>query len=185
MSRRPQGFTLLEVLIALAIFGLLLAALVAMLRVCLSMVGRQVTRIELVAEEAPVREYLEALIGDARPTRFEGSARSLILVASSGPQGLQTIRLDLVRSALQVTGISAEPLAATAALSQTLLSPLTALRFRYFGRLPAGAAATWHSEWHAMPNLPALVGVSWTLAGHDPQPELLIAPRASGAVSGG
>jgi hypothetical protein len=170
---------LLEILVALAVLGLLLSAAVAMLRFSLVLVGRQVARTEAGADAAPVRDYLEALIDDARPGLFDGASQRLTLVASAGQLGLQTIRLSLVGTGMQITWRPPGAPADSAVSSQILLAPLTGLRFRYFGRQPAGAAAEWHSQWHGMPTLPLLVGLAWTRPGRAPETELVVAPRVS------
>jgi prepilin-type N-terminal cleavage/methylation domain-containing protein len=185
MMRRPAGFTLLEVLTALVVLGLVLGALTGMLRLVLGVAVRQTDRADALAEAAPVREYLEALIGDARPAGFDGGADRLTLVAPLGAAyadvyGLQRLRIGLEGTSLRLQWSGLDDPQARG--STVLLPDLARLQLRYYGSAPAADPPAWHTRWQSTA-VPAVIGISWTVRGHAPAPELLIAPRVTGIAA--
>jgi len=187
--------TLIEVLVGLAVFGLLLAALAAMLHVTYGISIARMRASDAQAEATPALDFLEALIGDARPAEavpggavlFAGAPDRLALVAPLGggftdAGGLQLIHLGLQGGVLRLawSPYGDDALAVPRAAGGAALLPGVAkIRFRYFGRWPAGRAAAWRDSWDGIPILPSLVDVDLSEAsgGHS---ELIVALPVTG-----
>lgn len=186
-----SGMTLLELLVALAVFGLVLVTLTALLHFTYGVSASRMHRSEATSESTPALDYLEALIGDARPPVFDGREDQLSLLAPLGNEladagGLQRIRLQLVDGAVQIAwapyGDAALPVPGTAGAT-TLLDAVSDLRFRYFGPLGAGSASGWHDTWDGTRTLPLLVDIVITQTNGRGQRELIVAPRVTGMAS--
>ena len=182
--------TLLEVLVALAILGLLLVTLTTLLHLTLSVSAARMRRSEVTAEATPALELLDALIGDARPPVFDGRPDRLSLVAPLGAGfadagGLQLIRLRQEDNALSIAwapyGDASLPMPRTAGAA-VLLPSVSELRFRYFGPAAIGAPPAWRDTWTGMPALPLLVELELARGDGEGRRELIVATHVTGAA---
>jgi general secretion pathway protein J len=96
-ARRQSGFTLLEVLIALAVFGLLIAGLVQGLRLGVNAWQAQArtlaARGDMDAADRTLRTLIERMDPggvSGRPATFKGTARSLVFTTTL-PQAADTM----------------------------------------------------------------------------------------------
>jgi general secretion pathway protein J len=185
MSRRAgaSGFTLVELLIALTLIGLLTTLIFAGLRLAAQAWSRVDERAGSAADLWAVADVLRQAISAADPAyasadptdrsiAFDGEADTLRLLAPL-PQaigaGVQAqLRFSVAAAAdrppalvmdwrLDLPAASGDgPLPAN---RLTLLDRVRAIRFAYFGPGPSGGAPGWQEQWIGRDRLPGLVRI--------------------------
>ncbi|HLH91732.1 MAG TPA: prepilin-type N-terminal cleavage/methylation domain-containing protein [Xanthobacteraceae bacterium] len=202
---REGGFNLVELLVALALFGLLTSLLFASIRFGMSAWTRGTATIDHADETLHAQNLLRSLVGNTYPlfilsgvgghVDFAGTATSMRLlspnpvalgiagrsrfVVSAEPHG---DRVDLRLSAtpeLAWAGASARPAATT------LLAGAEKVEFSYLGMRSGDRAPVWVSAWNGQAALPQLVRVAIKFPQRDGRswPELLVVPRITADVS--
>lgn len=171
---RPQaGFTLLEVLIALALMALVTSGLFG--AASLSERARQKTSAAaaLLADRDGALDRLRGLIESAQPVRLPQDDGRLLLGFEGGPAHLSFFTLqpsaglppDLYRVDIHVREADGRfGLTASVASQARMVPPydgslvngLGAARFAYFGARQGGVAQ-WHADWPAGARAPALI----------------------------
>lgn len=196
-SSRESGFTLVEVLIALGLFGLILAILAGALNISLK--GAQGIEAasgrmnEIRSTQTLLRRHLEA----ARPDiwtedersriAFDGQAGGLSFIALLPPWGVEggpyRVHFALDGDSLVMTrridsGIAPGFDFSRDAQDVVLLQGVRALRFSYFGVKEGGQNPQWTQVWQGGTTLPRLIRVEADLAGASRAswPDLTIAP---------
>ena len=196
---QQRGFTLLELLVALVVLGLLVVGLTQGVRAGLTMWGAQTRRVgetgELDAGARVLRMLLSGistpapeLVGrsGASATKFEGHSDSLAFVGDL-PTGLGTTRranitLELVQERLALrwtphrheltTAPEPEP------IETELIRGVEGLDFAYWGSPSADQPAGWQAQWDGS-NIPELIRVRLAFAKGDRRrwPDLIAAPQ--------
>jgi general secretion pathway protein J len=196
---RQSGFTLLELLVALVVLGLLVVGLTQGVRAGLTMWGAQTHRLgetgELDAGARVLRMLLSRISAPApsafaRPsgatTRLEGRVDSLAFVGDL-PTGLGTTRranitLELVKERLvlrwtphrheQTTAPEPEP------IETELIGGVERLEFAYWGSPSPDQTAGWQAQWDGF-NVPSLIRVRLAFAKDDRRrwPDLIAATQ--------
>lgn len=205
--KRSAGFTLLEVLGALALLALLILGVYSGLRTAIHSVRSGTSAIERIdqiraAEGILRRELAQSMtMTIGRTDRgeslyFEGSAHSMRYVAplpgylgKLGPQlqRLQLVddghgesRLELSLALLPPDGQPAQPLGEP----QMLLDHLRAGNFSYRGVDAQGRPVPWTAVWPDGRLLPQLVRITLQPSGNYDWPQLLVPLRVDPPVSG-
>jgi general secretion pathway protein J len=200
------GFTLLELLIGVAVLGLLMGMLFGGLRLASHQVEWRTARLDRGSRVSLVQAFVRRSLADARPLEiagpragvagpavalaFDGTAEELEFVGpapeSAGSGGLELIGLGLVRHgaggalSLRVRAYDAGAGGATAPLRETLvLEGVRQAQFAYFGVTAGEREPRWHESWRQLPYLPALVRLTLTLSGGEKVPDLVVALRLS------
>lgn len=179
---RARGFSLLEVLTALALLSILLVGVLSGIRTATRMTSAGAQAMEQADEARSVQRFLRNDLLQARalpwkvdgkgtPIVFEGDEQRMQFVGPlpgyldrNGPQ-LQTLALvgdgkDALRLELGSDGMS--PTGATHGIGfapEPLAEGVRRGRFRYYGRKDGRSAGEWRREWHVAGRMPELVSV--------------------------
>jgi general secretion pathway protein J len=176
---RQSGFTLLELLVALVVLGLLVVGLTQGVRAGLTMWGAQTRRVGETGELDAGARVLRMLLGGisappagivgrgtAGTSKLEGSSDSLAFVGDL-PNGLGTtrranIKLELVQERLVLgwtphrheltTAPAPEP------IETELIRGVERLDFAYWGSPSANQPAGWQTQWDSN-NVPELIRI--------------------------
>lgn len=191
---RQAGFSLLELVIALALLAVIAALLLAGIadaRRALSAVDRRGAQAAVAPVQAVLRRLIKEARKEARPApdgqrppdpdrAFAGRPDRLSFVSSFVPQG-QYGGLQRYRIGLDATGpgprrlVMAQERVPPAPNPPTprdgggtvLLDGVKALHVRYFGPLDPDTPPAWHDTWNHPVNLPLLVSVDVTFVRGD------------------
>jgi general secretion pathway protein J len=201
VSRQQRGFTLLEMLVALIVLGLLITGLQEGVRTGLRIWGTQSRQIGTVAELDSVARLLRSLIGGiplvpataanpgspGRAISFSGTADQLAFVANM-PTGLGGTRLADIILGLRGGQLVLlwkqhhhEQLSTMAANVETeLLRGIARLELAYWVPIDANSPATWLAKWDS-PAVPQLIRIRLTFGAGDSRswPDLIVAPELS------
>lgn len=204
-----RGFTLLELLIGLALLSLILALLFGGFRIASASWNTVETRIERSTQEDMAKAFLRRLLSRIQPLRwkqapdravtFRGEPDRMVAVApltgQAGSNGIRVVALMAetaesgnngpLRIVLRETPLRresadfAEPLAAQIE-SHTLLDSLSEVRFAYYGAEKKNDPPGWHDVWTNKEELPRLIRV--TLVSNTNGPiDLVISTMLSGS----
>lgn len=184
MNRREAGYTLLEMLVALVVFGLVMAGLAQSWRFGLAAWSGSERHIVGSEDMAAVDTALRSMIAQAIPGSMTGRPGGLAFTTRL-PQGAGGLR-GLADIAIQPGAdgtllLSATPHAAGVPLAsspppafETLASDVVEVRVSYLTPRD-GAPPAWSNKWSGT-GLPLLVRIHLRFAGGHDWPDLIAAP---------
>ena len=179
---RARGFSLLEVLSALALLSILLVGVLSGIRTATHMVGAGTGSVENLDEVRSAQRFLRNDLLQARsipwkvdnkgvPIVFEGDEQRIRFVGPlpgyldrQGPQlqtlalvrdGKDTFRLELSSDGMSPTGASH----GIGFAPEPLANGISRGRFRYYGRKVDQGSGEWSDQWHVAGRMPELVSV--------------------------
>lgn len=189
-----DGFTLLEMLVALVLLSMLLAGLFAGLWYGVRAQGSGEAAAERLEQMSALQGVLRAGLGGAVATQdgagnapvFQGTSESVTFVAPLparlGLGGLHLLRIGRNEDRLSLRWRpyrEEETTGDEAAHRLSILADhVTAVRFSYFGSLDGEEPPGWHDAWEGADHLPALVRLRLAFADSASIPELVVALRA-------
>ena len=204
MSARTQGFSLLEVLLAMTLLSLLGALAAGGIRFGAQAWERAQDQSDTMVEYLAVERFLRNQIAAARPIRladgsreppviFEGSGQSLTFAApvraALGPPGLHLIEImpdtgqDAPALVMAWTPIGqADLVLDVAPRIETLSTQQSSVRLRYFG-LDAEGIPRWQDTWSGRADLPMLVEIVLLSRAGAPETPIVVAMDAHGRTS--
>ena len=176
MKQQGQGFTLIEVLIAMTLFSMMMMLLFGSLKICADSWEKGENKITDVNELAVVYNFFHQHLSSAQPLwndssseaktfSFQGNAHSLQFVsampASAGRSGLQLFSVDLHSENnnpyINVMLIPFFPLAEGAAWhkeEEILINHVSDFTLAYFGSVEGINLGRWQDEWLGKNELP-------------------------------
>ncbi len=198
---RRNGFTLIEVLIAITLLGVIVVLLFASLRVAGKSWNTGEGKIAAVNQKAVVYQFFKRHLTTIRPLpmpknddplgletteqAFQGHPQSLQFVAAlpaaSTRKGLQLFNIQLDPRSPSIIQVALRPYRETDAEFDraeppvVLLEQVAKFSFSYFGKVEDGADQVWRDEWVEADRLPSLVKVSIALKDGSYWPEMVFA----------
>ena len=201
-SRSSLGFTLIEVLIAMTLLGVMVVLLFSSLRIAAESWNAGENKITQVNQKAVVYQFFKRHLSTIRPLPvlnidqnnpealqvFQGYPQSLrfaaALPASSARKGLQIFTIAPNPENASILMVSLVPYRLTEEdqnqppdKPEILLEDLAKLQFTYFGKTEDVAEAQWREEWTLADRLPGLIKVSIALKDGSYWPDMIFATK--------
>lgn len=198
-SRDDDGFTLVEVLLALALASLLLVAVFDSARVTMEGWRSGMARAADLEEASIVRNIIRRMLSNSYPmyqkngsderwTAFDGSTGSVSFLAGSpavlDDGGLYRMSIAVEqRDSRKDVILSSELELAREGFAKrettTLLKGVEEFELAYFGLSPSDHSQQWHGSWTKRNEMPTLVRVRWQYPPDDRRrsEELLVSPK--------
>lgn len=196
MMRQAKGFTLIEVLIAITLLGVMVVLLFASLRIAAESWDAADTKMTRVNRQAVVYQFFKRHLSDVRPLvektgdvqnpsehmLFRGTIDGLRFVtsmpASAARKGLQIFTIAPDRQQSTIINVNLQPFSSISDRQTeptVLLENVESLRFGYFG-LPDDAVedGQWFEQWNSEQRLPSLIKINITLKDEEPWPEMIV-----------
>lgn len=180
-----QGFTLIEVLLAMTLLSIMLALLFASLKICAQSWERGEQKIYAVGETAGVVNFFQRHLVMAKPLwndftkeerslSFQGDNQSLQFVsafpASAGRAGLQLFSVRLLNedrdNVIKVSIVPFYPVADGEdwfSEDEVLLRHVAGFSIAYYGQEQGEKESRWQNQWLQREQLPKLVKIDITL----------------------
>lgn len=202
---RTAGFTLIEMLIALVLIGLLTAALFGGLRFAARASDRATAAADHAADLATAYSFLQAQLGNAQPYPATADPKEQHILFNGAPDQIEVITTSPSRLAmggffhlhlavinvgdgLRLLAEWREPPRDNEAPSNTVLKPsilldhLRGVRFAFFGTTDSESPSDWHDRWQGATALPKMIRLRVEFADGWQVPDLIVAPQlAAGA----
>jgi general secretion pathway protein J len=197
---REAGFTLVELLVSVALLALLTMLLLEGLRLGTARFTRDPERLERWSRIAVAQDALRTRLADARPLLppgggnpyllFDGRPDQITFIAPaprSVPRGgLEALAISYVRGDVDADGgllLRAAAFDLTAGAGDvrttTLLDHVRRAAFSYFGTSSSEATPRWHAAWQDPIQLPTLVRLSIDFSDGSRTPDVIVALRLS------
>lgn len=203
MKQTDRGFTLIEVLIAITLLGVMVVLLFASLRIAAESWDAGEKKISQVNRRMVVYQFFKRHLADIRPLNtpanpetgqeavpiFEGKPQSLRFVASmpasAARRGLQVFSIAPARQNPHTIQVSLRPYPPRQSDERSqpddLLHDVESLRFAYFGKLDdTMQSGQWQEQWFSQQTLPSLIKVSIRLKEDTPWLDMLLPLHITG-----
>jgi prepilin-type N-terminal cleavage/methylation domain-containing protein len=194
-SKNAAGFTLVELLVVLALTGLLVLGLYQAFRIGSRAADRANPDTDAPAQFALIQDFMDREVGAAVPLpvlsdpaqgiQFNGEPKAISFVslppAFLALGGFHLLHLRLVGGRIEVSwkplarGPSGpEPIALRPSI---LMERVGTITFAYFGVPGPNEATAWTERWTGRPILPKLVRLRIVLADGTRSRDIIVAPR--------
>lgn len=204
-SKSAQGFTLMEVLIAMTLLSIMVVLLFGSLRICAQSWEQGEKKINEVNAIAVVYQFFQSHLATAEPLwddfsdeeanfSFQGKAQSLEFVstfpASAGRSGKQLFSIQLQEEDEEkVIKVAITPFFPVAEgeewqkEEEVLIRHVSDFALAYFGRDDESGQDGWQDQWLEKDVLPRLVKIKIELENETFWPEMVIETRVTGSVA--
>ena len=206
--KAAKGFTLIEVLIAMTLLGVMVVLLFSSLRIAAESWEAGETKTAQVNQKAVVYQFFKRHLSSIRPLPmleneavdlendslqvFAGYPQSLrfagALPASSARKGVQIFRVfpdpnktsTLLVSLMPYRQTEGQPVEEPPVV---LLEGVAELKFSYFGKTEDAAEDLWLDEWIQADRLPRLIKISIVLNDRSFWPDMVFSPKITALPS--
>jgi general secretion pathway protein J len=204
--RRQNGFTLIEVLIAMTLLGIMVVLLFSTLRIAAESWNAGESKTVEVNKKAVVYQFFKRHLTTARPVNmpitnpdetqpslaFQGSMQHLVFVASlpsgSARKGWQIFEIGVdpnQQSTIMVALTPYQPTANPQLDKVPLVTHVKNYAFSYFGVIDAtSGSGIWVDQWAGMDHLPVLIKVRIMLDDNSYWPDMVFPVRINTQSSG-
>ncbi|MDD5462792.1 MAG: prepilin-type N-terminal cleavage/methylation domain-containing protein [Methylococcales bacterium] len=201
---RHKGFTLIEVLIAITLLGIMVVLLFSSLKICADSWEKGESKMADVNEVAIVYNFFQRHLSTTLPLwndlpegektfSFQGKPQSLQFIsafpASAGKSGLQLFSLHLQEEDNeQIIKVALSPFVPEARGEEkhkeevTLIKHVSDLRLAYFGSEDGAKEGIWANEWLEKSVLPRLVKINIKLDNGIFWPEMIFDLKITGTL---
>lgn len=204
-NNQCDGFTLLEVLLAMTLLSIMVVLLFSSLRIGAESWDKGETKIAEVNEKAVVYHFFKRHIPTIRPLRddfseeestfsFQGEQERLkfvsVFAASVGRKGLQHFEVFFDKKDTGIIKVILTPFYPTIENQEwqpeevVLLEHVTDFKVSYFGREDIDKEADWFESWQEKNDLPQLIKIKIKLQDKSYWPEMTFALKMSASVIG-
>jgi general secretion pathway protein J len=199
MNNKTNGFTLIEVLIAMTLLSMMVVLLFASLKIGADSWYKGETKIAEVNEVAVVYNFFQQHLALAKPLlndlsksepaplAFQGKKQSVQFVsgfpASVGRLGLQLFTVKLDKKVIKVTTkpfFALQDNRAENTEEVVLLSGVSDFNIAYFGSDEEAGNSRWHDEWLEKSTQPTLIKISIKRDHGSFHPDMFIALKITG-----
>ena len=204
-TKAAQGFTLMEVLIAMTLLSIMVVLLFGSLRICAQSWEQGEKKISEVNEVAVVYQFFKRRLAEAEPLwndfsadeasfSFQGKAQSLefvsTLAASAGRSGKQLFSIQMQEEDREkIIKVMMKPFFPLAEGQQwqeeeaVLVGHVSDFTLAYFGRDAGSGQDSWQDEWLEKDTLPRLVKIRIELEDDIFWPDMIIETRLTGLAA--
>ena len=184
--RRNAGFTLLEVLVALALSALISVILLHGIRLAAAGLDRHTIAAERLDTRESLDELLRRTLGAATLLPqiaggdFIGRPDAVAFLDATEDSGAGLYRVELMIDRaradrpLILRRMLATPTGDPRAAASIVASRIRVFRLAYFGADGASATPSWHDDWQHLGILPQLIRVIVGSDGDPPRPPLIV-----------
>ncbi|MGR8998831.1 MAG: prepilin-type N-terminal cleavage/methylation domain-containing protein [Gammaproteobacteria bacterium] len=200
-SKAAQGFTLMEVLIAMTLLSIIVVLLFGSLRICAQSWEQGEKKMTEVNEVAVVYQFFQRYLSTAEPLwnnfsndeasfSFQGKAQSLAFVspfsASAGRSGAQLFSIyTQEENQEKIIKVAVTPFFPVAEGEEWQKEEVVLVRhvrdftMAYFGKSDASGQDDWQDEWLEKDALPRLVKIKIELDNETFWPDMIIETRVT------
>jgi len=202
-----RGFTLIEVLIAMTLLGVIVVLLFGSLRIAAQSWSAGERRIEQVNQKAVVYQFFKRHLTAVRPVQapenndaFASETDHAFLGLPQRMRFVGALPASSARKGLQIFDIFADPQRPGALLvtltpyrdsdelpppepPEVLLDGVADFKFAYFGQTEDVAERVWRDKWDAADRLPKLIKVSILLQDGSYWPDMIFALKITQAAN--
>lgn len=209
VCRRRNGFTLIEVLIAMTLLGIMVVLLFSSLKIAAESWNAGEGKIVEVSRKAVVYQFFKRHLTTIRPVlaqtpdpqnagedaammaqAFQGQSQTLRFVAAlpaaAARKGLQLFDIAAARNEATTIMVGLTPYQQTepGEPEQTvLLQHVKAFAFAYFGKKEETGEAAWHDDWMGIDHLPRLIKVGISLDDGSYWPDMVFPLKITGLAA--
>lgn len=205
--QRRNGFTLIEMLIAMTLLGIMVMLLFSSLKIAAESWNAGEGKIIEVNKKAVVYQFFKSHLTSIRPATaqlseqdindnveprqvFQGQSRSMRFVSalplSSARKGLQIFdiasKTSSDASTLMVSLTPYQQIEPAQPEPVVLLENVKAFGFAYFGKIDENDELVWHDEWVGSDHLPQLIKVTIRLKDDSYWPSMIFPLKITGQV---
>ncbi len=193
------GFTLLEVLIATSILGIMMVLLFGSMRICIRSWEAGETHMQKVSQMTVIQNFFRTHLRSALalPDKkqqpddqeqeyfFQGEEHKIQFVAllpvSAGRSGPHLFKVEWDDGSESILRVALQPFLPSLDAQEadiddvTILEDIKNFQLAYWGAKEAGDEPEWHNEWLDIPDLPQMVKVEIELEDEKAWPTIVVA----------
>ena len=199
--QQAAGFTLVEVLIATSILGIMLVLLFGSMRICIRSWEAGETHMQAVSQMTVIQNFFRTHLRGAlslpvseqqaddqeQENFFQGEEHKMqfvsLLPVSAGRSGPHLFKVDWDAGRESILRVALQPFLPSLNAQEeqiedvTILEGIKNFQLAYWGAKETDDQPEWHNEWLDMPELPQMVKIDIELENEKAWPTIIVALR--------